>query len=407
MSRKGEVWNESELVEDPLTLKKKRRITSSGQYNLTPSYHTGDAFTASADCLIFATARQGRSALCKADTESGDITCLIDPVDGIGSEEQMHNKEIERGYVGNGRGIDIHTEVLPASRLAVYSAEREIRSVHLDTLEEQSLVEVPDGSVYTGSSATPDEQFIYYSFLHGHPQIVNGAWATLSLVDAYREAGFTPSFEIFRVPVSGGEAEIVYSEKEMMSGHIQCCPVDPDLLLINRDGGIARATEENRLSTRTWLLRVSTGQLTELAPADENKFQIHVTWSWDGSSVIYHGPSAGGGWYIGIAATDGRIIREYRFPQAAFYGHVSAMVDRPAIIIDGNVTEDTLFWLYYDQEQPRLEAIARHASNWTGMPWQYPHPHAHCSPDGRFISYNAATSDWTGRGRNDVWLIEL
>lgn len=88
-------------------------------------------------------------------------------------------------------------------------------------------------------------------------------------------------------------------------------------------------------------------------------------------------------------------------------GHVSAMVDRLAVIIDGNLTDDTLFWLYYDQESPRLEVIGRHDTNWIGMPWQYPHPHAHCSPDGRHISYNAAAKGWTGRGRSDVWLMEI
>jgi hypothetical protein len=45
--------------------------------------------------------------------------------------------------------------------------------------------------------------------------------------------------------------------------------------------------------------------------------------------------------------------------------------------------------LYYDKETPRIEMIARHATNWGGLPWQYSHPHPQSDPTGRYISYNA------------------
>ena len=35
-------------------------------------------------------------------------------------------------------------------------------------------------------------------------------------------------------------------------------------------------------------------------------------------------------------------------------GHVSAAPDRPAIILDGNVTDDQLCWLSYDRERHDL-----------------------------------------------------
>lgn len=407
MSGKGETWNESIVVEDPLTLKKKRRITSYGQYNVAPGYHTGDTFTEDGDYMIFATGRQGKSAICKAHTETGDITCLIDPVDGTGTAEEMQANELERGYIGNGRGIGYDMEILPKSRMALYDSVGRLKTVHLDSLEEKTLLEYDENQVFTGSSVTPDEKNFYFTFIHKHPQIQEGKWATKPLRDAYRDAGIEPAIEIYRMPVSGGSSELVYREAGLRSGHIQICPTDPDLLLFNRDRGDNEVNSDNADQTRTWLLRLSTGELTDLAPADKSHFQIHATWSWDGKSIIYHGPSSRGGWYIGITGTDGKVIREFCFPEARFYGHVSAMPDRPAIIIDGNLTDDTMQWLYYDKEQPRLEAIARHNTNWTGMPWQYPHPHASSSKDGRFISFCAASKEWTGRCRNDLWLVEV
>ncbi len=80
-----------------------------------------------------------------------------------------------------------------------------------------------------------------------------------------------------------------------------------------------------------------------------------------------------------------------------FYGN-----GRPAIILDGNLSRALLLWLYYDSEQPRVEVIARHGTEWGTLPGQYPHPHPLADSTGRWISFNAAA-----KGRVDVFVVSV
>jgi hypothetical protein len=78
------------------------------------------------------------------------------------------------------------------------------------------------------------------------------------------------------------------------------------------------------------------------------------------------------------------------------------MAGRPAIILDGNISRDLLLWLYYDKEQPRVEVICRHGTDWQSLGGQFPHPHPVCDPTGRWISFNVGAS-----GRSDVYIVQV
>jgi hypothetical protein len=100
---------------------------------------------------------------------------------------------------------------------------------------------------------------------------------------------------------------------------------------------------------------------------------------------------------------DGEVVREIAFPHAVHYGHCSAAEPgRPAWVLDGNLTSDLLLWVYYDREDPRIEVIARHGSEWKTLPGQLTHPHPLSSPCGRWVSWNAARG-----GRTDVSVVRL
>ena len=109
-----------------------------------------------------------------------------------------------------------------------------------------------------------------------------------------------------------------------------------------------------------------------------------------------------GGWYLGVADRQGQIVREYDFPEAVGYGHVSADPGRQAIILDGNVTKDMLMWLYWDAATPRLDPICRHATEWDSLWGQLHDPHPAADPTGRRIAFNAACG-----GRSDVYDVEV
>jgi len=94
------------------------------------------------------------------------------------------------------------------------------------------------------------------------------------------------------------------------------------------------------------------------------------------------------------------VVREHVFPEARRYGRVSARPDRPAMVLDANLTSDLLLWICYDGVRPRVEIIARPGTEWNALPGQLPHPPA--SPDGGHIFFNNARG-----ARTDVAVVEV
>ena len=82
--RKGDRWNESRTFADTVTGRAVRQLTSAGEINEKPTYHTNTGFTADGRFCIFATTRGGRGAMCRCDVESGEIVQLTDAIPGTG-----------------------------------------------------------------------------------------------------------------------------------------------------------------------------------------------------------------------------------------------------------------------------------------------------------------------------------
>jgi hypothetical protein len=404
MARKGETWNESETYRDPWTLRPVRRITTRGLYNQSPNYHTNIGFSADGEFLIFASAREDGSAIFKCHLPTGDITQLIDAAPGIGGYGEWHKGGLS---VGDGMGISGSMCMAPHSRWAVFKSGHVMRAVHIDTLEERVLI--PDlGAEWVPGvpSIDPDETEVIISLMPAHPEVLAGRRPTRPYMESFAQ-GIGMRLKLIRVPLTGGGppdggTTTVYEEAGVGSAHAPHCPTDGDLLLLDRDFPPRYWGGSDGVTNRIWTLRLSTGRLTELPPQDKARFQVHCVWTWDGESVIYHGKSAISGHYIGLVDKSGQTVREYLFDKAPHYGHVSAMAGRPAVILDGNLSDDLLLWVYYDQEQPRVEVICRHGTDWGAMPGQYPHPHPISDPTGHWIAYNAAA-----RGRSDVFVVQV
>ncbi|MBZ0298897.1 MAG: hypothetical protein K8J31_04105 [Anaerolineae bacterium] len=399
-AQKGETWNESEVYRDAWTLREVRRVTTQGLSNQTPTYHTNITFSEDGDYFIFASERDGHSAIYRAHTPTGDITALIEPTPGMGSFDSMH--KANGVAVGNGEGIYGTTMCMaPRSGWAVYSVGRSIRAVHIHTLEERILV--PDiGAEWLHGvlSIDPTETYVITALMSAHPEIAAGQRPTRPYMEHFADGSM--KLRIIQVPLAGGEVQTIYQESGCSSAHSPHCPTDPDLVLIDRDFPPRFWGGSDGKTNRIWTLRLSTGQLTELPPQDEARFQVHSGWTWDGDHVLYHGRSAIRGHYIGLIDQQGQTVREYAFRDAPHYGHVASMAGRPAIILDGNLTTDMLLWLYYDSDQPRIEVIARHGTDWGALPGQYPHPHPVSDSHGQWIVFNRGE-----RGRTDVCVVKV
>jgi hypothetical protein len=362
-----------------------RRVTTAGEINQTPTYHTNAGFTADGESLVFVTHRDGLFALCRADVRTGDITCLTDPLD-----------------VANYREIGLC--VAPKTRQLVYCDSQNIYTVHLDTQKTQTLgLRAENGFGISTPSVDPTETLAVTSL---HP-ILPLRDERLSDQEYWHHVARTvpPRLRFMEVPLSGEAPRLIYEEKGSQSGHVQYSPVDGDLLLIDRNFPPMFSAGSDGKTNRTWTLRVSRRELTNLRPREGGPFQVHSTWTFDGQGVVYHGwlgHSNSGGWYISLVRPDGELVREFLFPQACHYGHVTSSADRPAIVIDGNITPDLLCWVYCDSDKPRVEIIARHGTEWGSLPGQQAHPHPLSDPTGRFISFNCARN-----GRVDVMVVEI
>jgi hypothetical protein len=399
MARKGETWNESLIYRDAWTLRQVRQVTTHGVYNETPNYHTNIGFTADGEFLIFGSARADDSAIFRCHVASGDMTQLIDPVGGVGAYSEWHKGG---ACPGNGLGVNGQMCIAPRSRWAVFLAGRSLRAVHIETLQERTLI--PDiGAEWVAGmpSIDPLEQHVIVPVMSAHPDLVAGRRPSKPYRD-YFASGAGMVFRLLQVPLSGGIVIIVREEKGVGGAHTPHSPADPDLILLDRDFPPNYWAGSDGKTNRIWILRLSTGALTELPPVDEARFQVHCVWTWDGQHIIYHGRSAKGGYYIGVTDKEGHTLREYGFHNANHYGHVSAMAGRPAIILDGNLSNDLLLWLYYDAEKPRVEVIARHGTAWGALPGQYTHPHPLSDPTGRYISFNVGHG-----GRSDVFIVSV
>lgn len=399
MAFKGETWNESETYRDAWTLRQVRRITTSGLYNETPTYHTNICFTQDGEFLIFGSAREGKSAIFRAHVPTGDITQLIDPVDGVGGYGAVN--KASGAEVGNGLGVTGTMCIAPRSRWAVFMAGRSLRAVHIETLAERTLIEEIGPEWVPGvPSIDPSEDHVLLALMNAHPEVLAGKRPTIPYMQHFPNKEM--KLRILQVPLTGGEVTTVYSEDGASSAHTPHSPVDADLVLIDRDFPPRYWGGSDGKTTRIWTLRPSTGELTELPSQDGAPFQVHSVWTYDGEFVLYHGRSRHSGHYIGVIRPNGEHFREYGFHGAPHYGHVGAMAGRPAVILDGNLSTDMLLWLYYDKEEPRIEVIARHGTDWGALPGQYPHPHPHSDPTGRWISFNAAQ-----KGRSDVFVVKV
>jgi hypothetical protein len=341
----------------------------------------------------------GGSALFRCHVPSGDITQLTELIDGVGTRDELHKGA--GTATGNGLGVTMLTCIAPRSGWVVYVVGRAFKAVHMETLEERTLIEDIGSDWIAGMpSVDPEETHATLPIMSAHPEIAQGKRPTKGYMAHFAETG--PRLRILQVPLLGGGAETIYAEDGIGCAHCPHNPQDPDLVLIDRDFPPRLWGGSDGKTNRIWALRLSTGKLTELPPQDAARFQVHCAWTWDGAGVVYHGRSAEAGYFIGVVDPQGTTVREYLFRDAGAYGHVSAMAGRPAIILDGNLSNDLLVWLYYDQEQPRVEVIARHGTNWGGLPWQYSHPHPLSDPTGRWISFNAVE-----RGRSDVFIVEV
>lgn len=394
----GNIWNESEVFKDKLTGRTIRRLSTQGEINQAPTYHTNSGFSADGCYLAFVSVRDKNTYVLRADVASGDI-CVIWKAPGIGDRNYIHRSMGLSGSHIDGRGIAGNRLCMaPKSQIAVFACERSLYAVDLHSYKEHILIkDIGEEWIFGAPCVSPNEEYVAITLSSAHPDIVAG-----KKPQKHYSKFPDHKLQIVQVPLkSQGKIEILYEHEPAQSAHSAYCPTDDNLLYFDLDLPPLYWGGSDRQTPRIWILDISSGNVWPLKNSYPGPFQTHQAWLWDGSAMAYHGSLPGGGVYIGIASINGNTIWEQEFPEANFYGHLTPDPKRPALIIDGDFSKDKLQWLYYDGRRPQLEPICCHNTEWGSIPGQYSHPHPLVDASGRWISYTAARD-----GRSDVYVVD-
>lgn len=416
----GETWNESVDAVDSATGRPLRRLTRLGQLNNTPTYHYNTAFSADSRYLVFVTARDGGSAIMRAEVETGELTVLL-ATEGFGDRGRGATLEPwAPGPEGNGGFTATQTALIPAARWVVATTPSRVLAVHLETREVRVLLDGL-GTAWTGTvpagNASGTEVFIAFGPPHPDKDAHldrPGRPYQQTMLEAH---GGLPT-HILGIDLETGEQREVYRDEQAGANHVLPSPVDDDLILLDRDlPPTFSYAGDHAQSPRAHLLRLSTGELTPLRPKNRHQFQSHTNWNRDGSRIYYHGPAHEdaeqpigpgtrlGEMMFGVSDLSGNSVFEMNLPRY-YYGHVSTHTRAEAVITDGLFSPDLICAVHYEDRDtsgsPRIELLGRHETDWAALPGQLTHPHCQMSPDGRWLSYNAAAG-----GRSDVYLVRV
>jgi len=399
IKRIGEIWNESRQYKDEITGRAIRRLSTQGRINQTPTYHTNSGFSTDGRYLVFISVRDGYTYVLRAEVATGEL-CVVWRTQGVGDRNYIHRSMGLTGSDIDGRGIAGNRLcIAPKSQYAVFTCERSLYSVDLHTFEARTLIEdIGREWIFGAPCVSPSEEYVAITLSSAHPDFVAGRIPQRNYWDF-------PDHKlcIVRVPLNGsGNMEVLYKHQPAQSAHSAYCPTNDNLLYFDMDLPPLYWRGSDGKTPRIWLLDIQSGHVRPLKASYPGFFQIHQAWLWDGSAIAYHGGLPGGGVYIGIAGVDGQTLWEHEFPNALFYGHLTPDAKRPALILDGDFTEDELLWLYYDQQESDLEPICCHNTEWGSIPGQYSHPHPLTDMSGQWVSYTAANS-----GRSDVYVVGI
>lgn len=377
----GTTWNESVVYPDTASGRSVRILTPCGPWNMGPPYHGRGAFTADSRYCVLSLRRDGGSGLVRADLDSGELSVIWWSSDesSLTGASALHERS---GWV-------------------VFLADRSLLAVQIESSETRTLIEDIGSDRKLGCPAwSLDGETVFITHMP---------------VRSDEQTSVTARYE--RIHFATGERSIFWEDPLGSCNHVQVCPSNGDLLLIDRDYPPGYAWYgDYRATSRAWLLDHRTTELTELRPRDEWRFQMHTNFNHDGTRIFYHGrscpvPGMKGEvieqtpQYVGVCDLKGAVIWEYIFPEF-FYGHVGSHTQKDAIIIDGSLSGDLICILDYPETccdgTPRIEILARHGSTWNKKLGQASHPHPVMTPDGSKLLFARSLAD-----RSEVCLLDL
>jgi len=307
--------------------------------------------------LLFSSERNNRRNLYGVDLETGEIEQLtdLDPATGQGEPDFLRAcKNPHREEVYFWRGGTLH---------AVDLASRAMRQVF-----------VGSGAIL---SCSADGKYICFAGSAADANAPREKQPAVRLGFQKRWESM-PRSRIMRVPVDGGEGEVLFEENYWI-GHVNTSPTQSHLLTFCHEG------PWDKVDNRIWGLDMNTGKVWKIRPTAEGEMVGHEYWFGDGVRIGYHGQSAQGSPMLGCIRFDNTQQREFDFPGQT--GHIFSLDDSLIVGDGGGVIR---IWKREGDGYASPRALCRHDS---GMRFQEAHPHPRIAPDGCSVVF---TSDRSG-----------
>lgn len=363
----GARWtSELAIYEDPKSGATVHQLTAYKCHN-NHFYFTYPCWYDDGQKIVFTSDRENRTNLFGVDLTTGEITQLTDYGPGQRVGGLSKNPVREEIYFNLGDTLT---------------------ALDLTTLETRALATRPEGYVGGGANATADGR-----------HLVTGYRVDLSdriMTDlGHGYVGFKeiweahPHCKIVKIPVAGGEPEVVY-EEDYWLGHFNASPKHANIMTFCHEGPWYLV--ENRI----WGLDIESGETWQIRPNAPGESIGHEYWMQDGEHIGYHGQTASGPVY-GAIRYDNTDQTEAPFEGHCWHFH-SYMLD--LVVGDGDAKDPyLLLWRFQDGAFEGPKVLAWHRGSFH---IQRVHVHPCFNQEGTQIVY---TADPQGYGQ--VYVVDV
>ena len=351
----GARWeSELSIYEDPISGATVHQLTTYKGHS-SHFYFTYPCWYDDGKKIVFSSDRDNRTNLFGVDLERGDITQLTD----FGPEE---------GQVGGLTKNPVREEIY-------FYRRNVLTALDLETLEQRPIYTRPEGYVGGASNPTADGKTICV----GHYKDLSDQFM-IDLGHGY--VGFReiwearPPTKIFKLPIDGGEPELIY-EEDYWLGHFNCSNQHANIMTFCHEG------PWHLVENRIWGLDLETGESWQVRPNAPDEAIGHEYWMSDGEHIGYHGKTPQGPVYGSIRYDNTDQV------EAPFEGHCwhfhSHMLE--LVVGDGDAHDPyLLLWRFNEGRFEGPKVLAWHRGSFHT---QRVHLHPCFNAEGTQIIYTA------------------
>ncbi|MEK3722674.1 oligogalacturonate lyase family protein [Paenibacillus sp. FSL H8-0034] len=280
--------------------------------------------------------------------------------------------------------------------IVYYFAGRVLKSVRLDTLEAEALMEIPPGFKPSDLSIDNAGQYLAFSYV----EVIEVCTQTSKIYSEMREKYFRrPTSIVIRYDLTKKSSLVLWGDQQWIS-HVNISPTDPNVVLFCHEGPWLQVH-------RMWTARVDHDKVYPLIDQKVNLERIgHEFFTASGrvGAQYSYRDQVGEEFYKHgdiFVNTDGSDERRYYYPYTRpshvqmNYAENLGIGDRAPIRKDMKDHGNFLALLKYEGESVEVGLLCAHGTSWKS---QMSHPHPIFTRDDKYVIFSSERN-----GRTNVY----